>query len=110
MNETAKTSTVPADTASEPLRAGRTPNLPGLLRERAVSLLVTTYQAGKLVAVREQGVFSGIAFTERLAPEERTFGVCVVDPRRGEPVACSSSRAASKKSLPSPCCRGGSLT
>ncbi len=56
MNDTAttNTNTAPAVTAPEPLRAGHTPNLPALLRERGVSLLVTTYQAGKLVVVREQ--------------------------------------------------------
>jgi uncharacterized protein (TIGR03032 family) len=40
-----------------------------------------------LSQVRESAVFSGIPLTERLAPEERTCGVCVVDLRRGEPVA-----------------------
>jgi hypothetical protein len=48
------TGTAPA-AEPEPLRAGHTPNLPALLGERGISLLVTTYQAGKLVAVREQG-------------------------------------------------------
>jgi len=40
-----------------------------------------------LSQVRESAVFSGISITERLAPEERTCGVCVVDLRRGEPIA-----------------------
>jgi uncharacterized protein (TIGR03032 family) len=40
-----------------------------------------------LSQVRESAVFSGIPITERLAPEERTSGVCVVDLRRGETVA-----------------------
>jgi uncharacterized protein (TIGR03032 family) len=40
-----------------------------------------------LSQVRESAVFSGIPITERLKPEERTCGVCVVDLRRGEPVA-----------------------
>lgn len=40
-----------------------------------------------LSQVRESAVFSGIPITERLAPEERTCGVCVVDLRRGETVA-----------------------
>jgi uncharacterized protein (TIGR03032 family) len=40
-----------------------------------------------LSQVRESAVFSGIPITERLAPEQRTCGVCVVDLRRGEPVA-----------------------
>ena len=40
-----------------------------------------------LSQVRESAVFSGIPITERLAPEERTCGVRVVDLRRGETVA-----------------------
>src|SRR5436305_2113744 len=40
-----------------------------------------------LSQVRESAVFSGIPITERLTPEERTCGVCVVDLRRGEVVA-----------------------
>lgn len=40
-----------------------------------------------LSQVRESAVFSGIPITERLAPEQRTCGVCVVDLRRGELVA-----------------------
>ena len=40
-----------------------------------------------LSQVRESAVFSGIPIAERLAPEERTCGVCVVDLRRGEPAA-----------------------
>ena len=40
-----------------------------------------------LSQVRETAVFSGIPITERLTPEERTCGVCVVDLKRGETVA-----------------------
>jgi uncharacterized protein (TIGR03032 family) len=40
-----------------------------------------------LSQVRESAVFSGIPITERLTSEQRTCGVCVVDLRRGEPVA-----------------------
>jgi uncharacterized protein (TIGR03032 family) len=40
-----------------------------------------------LSQVRESAVFSGIPITDRLAPEQRTCGVCVVDLRRGETVA-----------------------
>jgi uncharacterized protein (TIGR03032 family) len=40
-----------------------------------------------LSQVRESAVFSGIPITERLAPEQRTCGVCVVDLRRGEAIA-----------------------
>jgi uncharacterized protein (TIGR03032 family) len=38
-----------------PLRAVHTLNFPALLRELGASLLVTTYQAGKLVLVRDEG-------------------------------------------------------
>jgi len=38
-----------------PLRAVHTLNLPAHLRELGASLLVTTYQAGKLVLVRDEG-------------------------------------------------------
>ncbi len=37
------------------LRAVHTPNFPALLRRLGASLLVTTYQAGKLVMVRDEG-------------------------------------------------------
>jgi len=42
-------------TESAPLRAAHTPNFPALLRQLGASLLVTTYQAGKLVMVRDEG-------------------------------------------------------
>ena len=54
MSETTTTNPPPAAKTTEPLRAAHTPNLPALFRDRGFSLLVTTYQAGKLVAVREQ--------------------------------------------------------
>ncbi len=38
-----------------PLHAAHTPNFPALLRQMGASLLVTTYQAGKLVMVRAEG-------------------------------------------------------
>src|SRR5215471_5249980 len=38
-----------------PLRAGHTPNFPALLRRLGASLLVSTYQACKLVMVRDEG-------------------------------------------------------
>lgn len=40
-----------------------------------------------LSQVRESAVFSGIPITDRLRPEERTCGVCVVDLRSGETIA-----------------------
>jgi hypothetical protein len=48
-----KESAIPQDPT--PLRAAHTPNFPSLLREFGASLLVTTYQAGKLVLVRDEG-------------------------------------------------------
>jgi uncharacterized protein (TIGR03032 family) len=41
--------------APEPLRAVHTANFPALLRHLGASLLLTTYQAGKLVMVRDGG-------------------------------------------------------
>src|SRR6516225_85469 len=38
-----------------PLRSVHTPNLPQLFDQLGISLLVTTYQAGKLVIVRDEG-------------------------------------------------------
>src|SRR5262249_38241227 len=38
-----------------PLRAAHAPNFPALLRQLGASLLVTTYQAGRLVMVRDEG-------------------------------------------------------
>src|SRR5213595_914214 len=47
----------PEDGATEgaQLRAVHTANFPALLRQLGASLLVTTYQAGKLVIVRDEG-------------------------------------------------------
>src|SRR5262245_49835774 len=49
-------STEPAPlTDSTPLRAVNTLNFPSILRQLGASLLVSTYQAGKLVIVRDEG-------------------------------------------------------
>jgi hypothetical protein len=45
----------PQSEAPQPLRSKHTANLPGLLDQLGVSLVVTTYQAGKLVLVRADG-------------------------------------------------------
>jgi hypothetical protein len=47
----------PASPAADPgsLGATHTPNFPALLRQLGASLLVTSYQAGKLVRVRDEG-------------------------------------------------------
>jgi hypothetical protein len=57
MTRTAELSngTPAAANADSPLRAVHTTNFPTLLRQLGVSLLVTTYQAGKLVIVRDEG-------------------------------------------------------
>jgi uncharacterized protein (TIGR03032 family) len=54
-----------ASPSTAPLRAVHTPNFPAILRRLGASLLVTTYQAGKLVMVREEG--------DRLNCHFRTF-------------------------------------
>jgi uncharacterized protein (TIGR03032 family) len=51
-----------------PLRAVHTPNFPGLLRRLGASLLVTTYQAGKLVLVRDEGDHLNTHFRTFQAP------------------------------------------
>src|SRR5262245_16167292 len=45
----------PADSGPSPLRSVHTTNFPAILDHFASSLLVTTYQAGKLVVVRSNG-------------------------------------------------------
>ena len=50
------------------LRAVHTPNFPGLLRRLGASLLVTTYQAGKLVMVRDEGDHLNTHFRTFQAP------------------------------------------
>jgi uncharacterized protein (TIGR03032 family) len=54
--------------AESPLRAVHTPNFPGLLRQLGASLLVTTYQAGKLVMVRDEGDHLNTHFRSFPAP------------------------------------------
>src|SRR6476659_5943997 len=51
-----------------PLRAAHTPNFPALLRQLGASLLVTTYQAGKLVMVRDEGDHLNTHFRTFQAP------------------------------------------
>jgi hypothetical protein len=50
------------------LRAVHTTNFPGLLRRLGASLLVTTYQAGKLVTVRDDGDHLNTDFRAFQAP------------------------------------------
>jgi uncharacterized protein (TIGR03032 family) len=56
------------DGASGLLRAAHTPNFPSLLRQLGASLLVTTYQAGKLVLVRDEGDHLNVHFRSFPAP------------------------------------------
>jgi hypothetical protein len=51
-----------------PLQAAHTPNFPALLRHLGASLLVTTYQAGKLVMVRAEGDHLNTHFRSFKAP------------------------------------------
>jgi uncharacterized protein (TIGR03032 family) len=54
--------------APEKLRAVHTTNFPALLRQLRASLLVTTYQAGKLVLVRDEGDHLNTHFRSFQAP------------------------------------------
>jgi len=58
----------PKTEAPAPLRAVHTPNFPALLRQFGASLLVTTYQAGKLVLVRDEGNHLNTHFRAFQAP------------------------------------------
>src|SRR6202021_2245616 len=53
---------------SPPLRGVPPSNFPALLRQLGASLLVTTYQAGKLVLVREEGAHLNTHFRGFQAP------------------------------------------
>src|SRR6202035_2966987 len=68
-----------------PLRAVHTPNFPALLRQLGVSLLVTTYQAGKLVMVRDEGDHLNTHFRTFKAP----MGLALAD--RGARLAIGTS-------------------
>ena len=54
--------------AAQSLRAVHTPNFPDILRRLGASLLVTTYQAGKLVMVRDEGDHLNTHFRTFQAP------------------------------------------
>ena len=62
------TSSLDPTGAPQPLRAVHTTNFPGLLRRLGASLLVTTYQAGKLVIVRDEGDHLNTHFSTFQAP------------------------------------------
>jgi uncharacterized protein (TIGR03032 family) len=66
------TEPAPTDADAPPtpssLRAVHTPNFPALLRGLGASLLVTTYQAGKLVMVRDEGDHLNTHFRSFQAP------------------------------------------
>ncbi len=58
----------PAPSPQTTLRAVHTPNFPQILRGLGASLLVTTYQAGKLVMVRDEGDHLNTHFRGFAAP------------------------------------------
>jgi uncharacterized protein (TIGR03032 family) len=60
--------------APGPLRAVHTTNFPSLLRQIGASLLVTTYQAGKLVMVRDEGDHLNTHFRTFQAPMGLALG------------------------------------
>src|SRR5690242_2562016 len=64
----------PGTEDSAPLRAVHTPNFPALLRRLGASLLVTTYQAGKLVIVRDEGDHLNTHFRVFQAPMGMALG------------------------------------
>jgi uncharacterized protein (TIGR03032 family) len=68
MTATAAPPAPPQADEQAPLRAVHTPNFPGLLRRLGASLLVTTYQAGKLVIVRDEGDHLNTHFRTFQAP------------------------------------------
>ncbi len=70
-----------------PLRAVHTPNFPAILRQLGASLLVTTYQAGKLVMVRDEG--------DHLNTHFRTFPSPMGLALRGDRLAIGTSSSRS---------------
>jgi|SRR5271157_99708 len=56
-----------------PLRSVHTPNFPWLLRELGASIVVTTYQAGKVVLVRDEGNCLNTHFRAFQAPMGAAF-------------------------------------
>src|SRR5262249_29947970 len=65
----------PASAAeAPPLRSVHTPNLPQLFEQLGISLLVTTYQAGKLVIVRSEGDHLNTHFRDFQAPMGLALG------------------------------------
>ena len=54
-DETTPGNQTPADAGPSPLRSVHTTSFPAILDQLGSSLLVTTYQAGKLVVVRSDG-------------------------------------------------------
>ena len=60
--------------APPPLRSVHTPNVPQLFDQLGISLLVTTYQAGKLVIVRSEGDRLNTHFRNFQAPMGLALG------------------------------------
>lgn len=64
------------DPAKDPLRSVHTNNFPELLRQLGASVLVTTYQAGKLVVLREDGGVLNTHFRNlRIAVQRRKISL-----------------------------------
>ena len=74
-------SSTSAETAPSPLRSVHTTNFSAILDQLNSSLLVTTYQAGKLVVLRSDGAEQHL---ERRHPERQTQGSIAIV--RVEPV------------------------
>jgi len=58
----------PGPVEGEPFTSSHTSNFPDLLRELRISLLVSTYQAGKLIVVRADGPSLNTHFRDFLSP------------------------------------------
>jgi len=81
-----------------PLRAAHTPNFPALLRQLGASLLVTTYQAGKLVMVRDEGDHLNTHYRAFKAP----MGLALADGGPDSPLAPPSRSGSSATTATSP--------
>ncbi|MGF1498399.1 MAG: TIGR03032 family protein [Elainellaceae cyanobacterium] len=74
----------PASEAVEPLRSIHTVNFPGILNHLGISLVVSTYQAGKLIVVRADGDLVNTHFRVFQKP----MGVAVGDRRLAVGTTC----------------------
>lgn len=77
MSENPHQASGPSEAGNEPLRSVHTSNLPGILEQLGMSLLVTTYQAGRLVVLRSH---DGVLNTH-FRSFDKPMGLAVTDNR-----------------------------